>query len=108
MAYLAERYINPLTDFGFKRLFGTEPNKDLLIDFLNVVLPEMHRIQDLTFHNNENIGNTPIDRKAIFDIYCESEIGEKFIVEMQRATQNYLNPLATCYLLFVTCYLNSP
>jgi hypothetical protein len=30
-----EKYINPLTDFGFKKLFGSEPNKDLLIDFLN-------------------------------------------------------------------------
>ena len=36
-----DKYINPFTDFGFKKLFGTEPNKDLLIDFLNeVILPE--------------------------------------------------------------------
>jgi hypothetical protein len=39
-------YVNPLTDFGFKRLFGTEPNKMLLIDFLNVLLPERHRIEE--------------------------------------------------------------
>ncbi|MEM6453144.1 MAG: Rpn family recombination-promoting nuclease/putative transposase [Cyanobacteria bacterium P01_D01_bin.105] len=100
MAYLAERYINPLTDFGFKRLFGTEPNKDLLIDFLNVVLPETHRIQDLAFRNNENIGNTLIDRKAIFDIYCESEAGERFIVEMQKAKQNYFKDRSVYYSTF--------
>ena len=86
---LRDRHINPLTDFGFKRLLGSEPNKVLLIDFLNVVLPVKHRIKDLTYRNNENVGNTMIDRKAIFDIYCESETGEKFIVEIQKAKQNY-------------------
>ncbi|MEO1127553.1 MAG: Rpn family recombination-promoting nuclease/putative transposase, partial [Cyanobacteria bacterium J06639_16] len=100
MSQLAERYINPLTDFGFKRLFGTEPNKDLLIDFLNVVLPEVHRVRDLIYRNNENIGNTFIDRKAIFDIYCESEIGEKFIVEIQKAKQNYFKDRSIYYSTF--------
>ena len=33
-----ERYVNPYTDFGFKLLFGTPMNKDLLIDFLNSLL----------------------------------------------------------------------
>ncbi|MEO0986131.1 MAG: Rpn family recombination-promoting nuclease/putative transposase [Cyanobacteria bacterium J06639_14] len=100
MSQFAERYINPLTDFGFKRLFGTEPNKDLLIDFLNVVLPKAHRVKDLTYRNNENIGNTFIDRKAIFDIYCESEIGEKFIVEIQKAKQNYFKDRSIYYSTF--------
>ncbi|NET61172.1 MAG: hypothetical protein F6K47_35110, partial [Symploca sp. SIO2E6] len=68
-----DRYINLLTDFGFKRLFGTEPNKELLIDFLNVMLPPQHKVQDVSYRNNENLGNTPLDRKAIFDIYCESK-----------------------------------
>ncbi len=58
-----DRYINLLTDFGFKRLFGTEPNKNLLIDFLNVILPPQHRVRNLTYRNTENLGNTPIDRK---------------------------------------------
>jgi predicted transposase/invertase (TIGR01784 family) len=66
---LQDKYISLLTDFGFKRVFGTEPNKDLLIDFLNTLLPPYHQIQDLSFKNNENLGTTPIDRKAIFDIY---------------------------------------
>jgi len=33
-----DKYISPFTDFGFKKLFGTELNKDLLIDFLNELL----------------------------------------------------------------------
>lgn len=87
---LVEKYINPFTDFGFKKLFGTELNKDLLIDFLNeVVLPKERRIKDLTYRKNEHIGNTELDRKAIFDLYCIGTDGERFIVEMQKAKQNY-------------------
>ncbi len=68
---IKEKYVNPFTDFGFKKLFGTELNKDLLIDFLNqVVLPSHHKIADLSYAKNEQVGNTEIDRKAIFDLYC--------------------------------------
>ncbi|NEP37602.1 MULTISPECIES: Rpn family recombination-promoting nuclease/putative transposase [Moorena] len=86
---LPDKYIDLLTDFGFKRVFGTEPNKALLIDFLNTLLPPHHQIQDVTFKNPEFLGNTLVDRRAIFDIYCQSETGERFIVEMQKAKQNF-------------------
>ncbi|MEN8444540.1 MAG: Rpn family recombination-promoting nuclease/putative transposase [Cyanobacteria bacterium J06555_13] len=95
-----ERYINPLTDFGFKRLFGTEPNKALLIDFLNVILPARHTISDLSYRNSENVGNTELDRKAIFDIYCKSESGERFIVEIQKAKQNFFKDRSVYYSTF--------
>ena len=39
--YLQDKYISLLTDFGFKRVFGTEPNKAILIDFLNTLLPRL-------------------------------------------------------------------
>jgi predicted transposase/invertase (TIGR01784 family) len=94
------RYINLLTDFGFKRVFGTEPNKALLRDFLNTLLPAHHHIAELTFHNNEVLGNTPVDRKAIFDIYCQSASGEKFIVELQKARQNYFKDRSVYYASF--------
>ncbi len=97
---LPDRYISLLTDFGFKRVFGTEPNKQLLIDFLNTLLPEYHRIQDVTYKNNEYLGNTPIDRKAIFDIYCEAESGERFIVELQKAKQNFFKDRSVYYATF--------
>ena len=83
------KYINPYTDFGFKRLFGVEGNKDLLIDFLNQLLPAKHQIKDLTFKNVENTPDLPEERKAIFDIHCESITGERFIVEMQKAKIKY-------------------
>ncbi|MDY6939413.1 MAG: Rpn family recombination-promoting nuclease/putative transposase [Cyanobacteriota bacterium] len=97
---LQERYINLLTDFGFKRIFGTEPNKALLIDFLNTLLPEHHRIRDVIYKRNESLGNTTLDRKAIFDIYCEGETGEKFIVEIQKAKQNFFKDRSVYYATF--------
>jgi predicted transposase/invertase (TIGR01784 family) len=97
---LQDKYISLLTDFGFKRVFGTEPNKAILIDFLNTLLPAHHQIQDLTFKNNENLGNTPIDRKAIFDIYCQAESGDRFIVEIQKAKQNFFKDRSVYYSTF--------
>ncbi|MCX5965867.1 MAG: Rpn family recombination-promoting nuclease/putative transposase, partial [Cyanobacteria bacterium] len=97
---LQDKYISLLTDFGFKRVFGTEPNKAFLIDFLNTLLPDQHRIQDLSFKNNENLGSTQIDRKAIFDIYCQAESGERFIVEIQKAKQNFFKDRSVYYATF--------
>ncbi len=94
------RYINPYTDFGFKRLFGVEGNKDLLIDILNQLLPDRHQIKDLTFKNVENTPDLPEERKAIFDIHCESITGERFIVEMQKAKIKYFKDRAIFYITF--------
>jgi len=82
---LQDKYINPFTDYGFKKLFGTEMNKDLLIDFLNQVLPERHHVQDLSYTPTEQLGASETDRKAIFDLYCTSHSRERFIVEIQKA-----------------------
>nr|MDU9045552.1 PD-(D/E)XK nuclease family transposase [Candidatus Electrothrix aestuarii] len=65
-----ERYINLFTDYGFKKIFGEEPNKNLLLDFLNELLKEEQgEIRDLTYLKTEQLGDTDIDRKAIFDLY---------------------------------------
>ncbi len=94
------KYVNPFTDFGFKRIFGEEASKPLLIDFLNALLPSNNQIFDLTFKNNEQIGINDIDRKAIYDIYCENQKGEKFIVELQKAKQNYFKERTIYYSTF--------
>ena len=52
---MTARYFNPYTDFGFKKLFGEEANKALLIDFLNSILPPERKIADLTFGNTERL-----------------------------------------------------
>ena len=79
------KYINPTSDFGFKKLFGDEANKDLLIDFLNSMLPENYQIADLKFNKNDLQFDNPEAKRVIFDIYCQSITGEFFIVEMQKA-----------------------
>ena len=85
MRRIEERYISLLTDFGFKRIFGTKPNKDLLINFLNSLFDGFQVIKDVKYLNSEHVGDVFAERKAIFDVYCENEHGEKFIVEMQNA-----------------------
>jgi predicted transposase/invertase (TIGR01784 family) len=94
------KYLNPFTDFGFKKIFGEEASKPLIIDFLNALLPKTDQIVDLTFKNNEQLGQTDLDRKAIYDIYCENEKGEKFIVELQKAKQNYFKERTIYYSTF--------
>lgn len=94
-----EKYVNPLTDFGFKKLFGTELNKDLLINFLNQILPNQ-QIKELSYSTNERLGKLKLDRKAIFDLYCIGENGEHFIVEMQKAKQNYFKDRTVFYSTF--------
>ena len=94
------KYLNPFTDFGFKKIFGEEASKPLLIDFLNALLPPADKIKDLSFKNNEQLGQTEQDRKAIYDIYCETESGEKFIVELQKAKQNYFKERTIYYSTF--------
>ncbi|MEN0046628.1 MAG: Rpn family recombination-promoting nuclease/putative transposase [Bacteroidota bacterium] len=94
------KYINPYTDFGFKKLFGEEANKDLLIDFLNQLMPENQQIATLDFRNTENLNDLPEYRKAIFDLNCISENGERFIVEMQKAKIKFFKDRALFYTTF--------
>ncbi|TAD83993.1 MAG: Rpn family recombination-promoting nuclease/putative transposase [Bacteroidetes bacterium] len=104
------KYINPFTDFGFKKIFGdsrvdegngrSPASKPLLIDFLNALLPQNNKIVDLNFKNTEQLGQTDADRKAIYDINCENENGEQFIVELQKAKQNYFKERTIYYSTF--------
>jgi len=95
-----DRYINPFTDFGFKKIFGEESNKDLLIDFLNELLTERGRITEISYLKNENLGGNTADRNAIFDLYCRNEKGERFIVELQKAKQKYFKDRSLYYSTF--------
>ena len=100
MRKIEERYISLLTDFGFKRIFGTTPNKDLLINFLNSLFEGFQVIKDVKYLNSEHVGDVYAERKAIFDVYCENENGEKFIVEMQNAYQKYFKDRSMFYSTF--------
>lgn len=95
-----DRYINPYTDFGFKMLFGTEMNKELLISFINSLLSGKEVIRDLTYLNTEHLGTSAADRRAVFDVYCENERGEKILIEMQRGEQQFFKDRSLYYATF--------
>ena len=81
-------YVNLLTDFGFKRIFGI---KEVMLHFLNTVLAEdiKDSIVDLHYDNTERPGITKDDRKAIYDLICITGKDERVIVEMQTIRQEY-------------------
>lgn len=100
-----ERYINPYTDFGFKKLFGTEFNKDLLISFLNALMEQSEHnshdaIIDVEYLNAEHLGRTATERKAIFDVFCKTQNGGRFIVEMQNVFQQFFKDRSIYYSTF--------
>jgi predicted transposase/invertase (TIGR01784 family) len=97
---MKDHYINLFTDFGFKKIFGEEQSKPNLISFLNTLLPKKHHIADLTFSKNEQQGASALDRKAIFDLNCTSSNGDHFIVELQKAKQNYFKDRSLFYATF--------
>ncbi len=94
------RFIDPLSDFGFKRLFGSEPNKEILIDFLNQLFKDQavpKVIRDLTYNSTEKYGEDEQSKKVVFDLLCTCDNGEQILVEMQRAEQPYIKESAVFY-----------
>ncbi len=79
----AQRYVDILTEAGFKAVFGVEKNKDVLIDLLNVVLPAHRRVTDLAYSTTEVPGFTMSNKSVRLDLRCTGEDGTRFIVEMQ-------------------------
>lgn len=90
------KFINPFTDVGFKRIFGQEVSKDLLLSFLNTLLEGERIITDLQFLDKEQLPETDIDRGLIYDIYCTTDTGERIVVEMQNRAQAF-SKTARCY-----------
>ena len=97
---MSGRYINPYTDFGFKYLFGTEPNKDITLELVNALLQGKEVIKSLTLLPTEQLGDTKDDRRSVFDVYCENEQGEKIIIEMQKADQQWFKDRSVYYSSF--------
>ncbi|WP_308397308.1 Rpn family recombination-promoting nuclease/putative transposase, partial [Prevotella sp.] len=83
------RYINPFSDWSFKRIFGQEYSKDLLIEFLNQLLLGEQHITDVKFKDKEMLPETKDQRGIIYDVFCETDTGEHIIVEMQNRSQTY-------------------
>ena len=110
---MANVFVNPFTDFGFKKIFGGDPapsggvlgsrqeaSKPHLMDFLNALLPSEAQIKDLSFKNLEQLPDIEDYRKAVYDIYCQGVNSEYFIVELQNARQNYFKDRTIYYSTF--------
>ena len=91
-----QRYAELLCDFMFKRLFGSEANKDVLIGFLNMIVEDAE-IEDVDFIPTEYIGLTEEDKKSIFDISCRCKDGKVLIIEMQKGYQKHFRKRAVFY-----------
>ncbi len=102
MKRIEERYISLLTDFGFKRIFGTKPNKDLLINFLNSLFDGFQVIKDVKYLNSEHVGDVFAERKAILMYIAKMSVVKKFMVEMQNAYQKYSRIVLCSILLFLS------
>ncbi len=92
--------MNPLTDYGFKRIFGSETYKELLIDFLNELIPDQGKIINLSCLITEQLGQKETDRKAVFDIYCKTDCDKYFIVELQKVRQAHFKERSIYYSTF--------
>jgi predicted transposase/invertase (TIGR01784 family) len=92
-----EKYMYPFYDASFKRIFGQPENKMLLIDFLNNLLEGEQHIEDVTYLDKEQVPENEELRVVIYDVYCETNTGEQFIVEMQNWAQKHFIPRTLYY-----------
>ncbi|BDU50676.1 Rpn family recombination-promoting nuclease/putative transposase [Haliovirga abyssi] len=89
--------INPRVDFVFKKLFGSEDNKDLLLDFINSVVSEDDRVTELELKNPYNDKNFRNDKLSILDIKAVDQRGRWYNIEMQIIDQEYFDKRALYY-----------
>ena len=97
---MMETFINPYTDYGFKKLFGTEQNADLLISLLNALICEdgdKDPIVSISYKNVEHIGEINTMRSSWFDVFCQTQSGAEFIVEMQNGKEIYFKDRSLYY-----------
>lgn len=80
------KYVNLLDDLGFKHVFGRDENKEILIAFLNEIIPDK-QIIDLEHIRNEQVPFDPETKASVFDLYCETQDGSRIVVELQREEQ---------------------
>lgn len=89
--------LNPKVDFAFKKLFGSEENKDILISFINSMLSEDQQIKDVYLKNPYNIANYKKDKMSILDIKAVDERGIWYDIEMQLSEQLFYEKRAFYY-----------
>ena len=93
------KFLDPKNDVAFRKVFGDEKNKDILIHFINDILElkEEYRIKDLTFLPTVQVPEIAAKKQSIIDVLCVSEKGTKIIVEMQVSPQEDFEKRAQYY-----------
>ena len=89
--------LNPRVDFAFKKLFGSEENKDILISFINAVVSKDDQVVDVSLLNPYNNKEHQSDRLSILDIKATDEKGRQYNIEMQITDQVHYNQRALYY-----------
>ena len=100
MNEIAGRYINPYTDYGFKLLFGTEPNKDITLELVNALLQGREVIKSLTLLPPKELADKDDKYSHMFKIYCKNEKGDRIIIEIQMADQQWFKDRSVYYSSF--------
>ena len=85
-----QRYVDILSNGGFKALFGDAGNKDVVMSIINVFLPDHRRVVDISYLPTEHHGPVmDLSKDFQFDFMCTDASGTVFIVEMQRYHEDY-------------------
>ncbi len=92
-----KRYMHLMSDYAFKKIFGSEENKSILIKFLNAVIPNEDKIIDVIFRDKEALPFQEDGKRMVYDIYCLTHDGRHIVVEMQRAFQPTFSDRALLY-----------
>ena len=92
---MESRYINPLTDYGFKKIFS---DKEVMTAFLTDLLEPESPIADIIFLDKDMNADTEYERGIIYDLRCKTEDGGEFIVEMQNKSQLHFSDRILYYL----------
>jgi predicted transposase/invertase (TIGR01784 family) len=91
------QYINPRVDLAFKKIFGVEENKDLLISLINSVVSEEDQIKEVTLLNPYNPKNFKNDKLSILDIKAKGETGKRYNIQIQISDEEDYDKRALYY-----------
>ncbi|MCB1212879.1 MAG: Rpn family recombination-promoting nuclease/putative transposase [Chlamydiia bacterium] len=100
---VGHKFLNPRNDLAFKRIFGSEKNRDILIHFLNDILQLASPIRELTFLKTIQDPEIAPFRVSIVDVLCQDQDGQRFIIEMQLSHEKGFDRRALYYAARAYC-----
>ena len=100
---VASKFLNPRNDLAFKKIFGSEKNKDILIHFLNDILERSTPVKDVVFLKTIQDPEIAPLRVSIIDVMCEDENKNRFIIEMQLSHEKGFDRRALYYAARAYC-----